>query len=523
MAAVIGALLLAAGAVAVRKICCDGESVTAAAVDLRQVVPAPASVRPAPGVTFTLTGDTAIQAPDGATRVADQLAALLRPPTGFALPVQPPAGDGGIALVLSTVEPDVGEQGYRLDVTARSVTIRARTPAGLFAGVQTLRQLLPPEVESRTVHPGPWVLPGGSIVDRPRYPYRGAMLDVARHFFGVDDVLRYLDYLALYKINYLHLHLSDDQGWRIAIDGWPRLASHGGRTEVGGGPGGFYTKDDYRRIVAYAEQRYITVVPEIDMPGHTNAALSSYGELSCDGKAPAPYTGTRVGFSSLCPTKEVTYDFVADVLGELAALTPGRYLHVGGDEAMSTSEADYVTFMNRVQGVVAGTGKTVIGWHQLADAEPADGRILQYWTPARAPADAFDTTFRAAVKEGAKVVLSPADHAYLDMKYSPSSPLGLTWAGTVEVEDAYGWDPDNLLPGLDPAAVLGVEAPLWTETVTTMDEVEYLAFPRLTAIAELGWAPKSSHDWATFRIRLGNQRPRWTALGIDFYDSPQLP
>ncbi|WP_228984746.1 family 20 glycosylhydrolase, partial [Streptomyces sp. DH12] len=183
------------------------------------------------------------------------------------------------------------------------------------------------------------------------------MLDVSRHFFSVDEVKRYIDRIALYKINKLHLHLSDDQGWRIAVDSWPRLAAYGGSTEVGGGPGGHYTKDDYREIVRYAASRYLEVVPEIDMPGHTNAALASYAELNCDGVAPPLYTGTEVGFSSLCVGKEITYDFVEDVVREIAALTPGRYLHIGGDEAHSTPHEEYVAFMERVQPVVARYGK----------------------------------------------------------------------------------------------------------------------------------------------------------------------
>ena len=252
--------------------------------------------------------------------------------------------------------------------------------------MQTLRQLLPAAVEKDTVQPGPWQIAGGTVTDTPRYAYRGAMLDVSRHFFTVDQVKRYIDQLALYKINKLHLHLSDDQGWRIAIDSWPRLATYGGSTQVGGGPGGYYTKADYQEIVRYAASRYLEVVPEIDMPGHTNAALASYAELNCDGVAPPLYTGTEVGFSSLCVDKDVTYDFVDDVVRELAALTPGRYLHIGGDEAHSTSHADYVAFMDRVQPVVAKYGKTVIGWHQLTGAAPARGALAQYWGwTARAP------------------------------------------------------------------------------------------------------------------------------------------
>ena len=185
-----------------------------------------------------------------------------------------------------------------------TVVLTGRTAAGLFHGVQTLRQLLPPRVEASTVQPGPWTIAGVHITDHPRFAWRGAMLDVARHFFDLGEVKRYIDLLAMYKVNVLHLHLADDQGWRIEIDSWPRLTTYGGSTEVGGGPGGYYTKAQYAELVKYAQDRHIMVVPEIDMPGHTNAALASYAELNCDGVAPPLYTGTSVGFSSLCIDKE---------------------------------------------------------------------------------------------------------------------------------------------------------------------------------------------------------------------------
>nr|WP_303715582.1 beta-N-acetylhexosaminidase [Kutzneria buriramensis]WKX16134.1 beta-N-acetylhexosaminidase [Kutzneria buriramensis] len=204
------------------------------------------------------------------------LAGVLKPSTGYRLPVTTHGG-GGIHLRLA--EGPFGAEGYRIDSDGTGVTITAARPAGLFHGVQTLRQLLPAAVEEDSVQPGPWLVAGGTVQDAPRYGWRGAMLDVSRHFFTVDQVKRYIDQLALYKINKLHLHLSDDQGWRIALDSWPRLATYGGSTQIGGGPGGHYTKADYEEIVRYAASRYLEVVPEMDMPGHTNAALASYAEL----------------------------------------------------------------------------------------------------------------------------------------------------------------------------------------------------------------------------------------------------
>lgn len=330
------------------------------------IIPAPTSVTSTPGESFTLTPGTRILVgsdSSGAMAAATALAEILRPSTGYPFPVSR-QGDHSTAHSIRFKLVDsagLGEEGYRLDVTPGAVLLRANTAAGLFYGVQTLRQLLPGEIESQTVQPGPWTLPGIHVQDEPRFAWRGAMLDVARHFFSVAEVKRYIDLLALYKVNVLHLHLADDQGWRIEIDSWPRLATYGGSTEVGGGPGGYYTKEQYAALIEYAQERHIMVVPEIDMPGHTNAALASYAELNCDGEAPPLYTGTSVGFSSLCIDKPVTYQFVDDVVRELAAMTPGPYIHIGGDEAHSTAHEDYVRFVNRVQGIVSSHGKDMIG------------------------------------------------------------------------------------------------------------------------------------------------------------------
>jgi hexosaminidase len=378
-----------------------------------------------------------------------------------------------------------------------------------------VRQLLPAAIEAGTRQPGPWRIALGTIHDRPRFAWRGAMLDVARHFHGVSEVKRLIDLMALYKLNRLHLHLSDDQGWRIAIRSWPRLTRVGGRTAVGGGPGGYYTQRDYRAIVAYARARFVDVVPEIDMPGHVNAALASYGTLACDGKARPPYTGIEVGFSSLCISKPLTYRFVDDVVRELAALTPGLYVHVGGDEAHSTTPADYLAFMERVETIVRSHGKRMLGWEEVAKSALHRTSVAQHWhDPSLA---------RRAVAQGAKVVMSPAPKAYLDMKYVASSPIGLTWAGYTSVRDAYTWDPATQAPGVRERDILGVEAPLWTETAVTRAEVDYLMFPRLLGHAEIAWSPAAGRTWQRYRWRLAAHGPRLRALGVGFFASPEVP
>ncbi|MFJ9035657.1 beta-N-acetylhexosaminidase [Streptomyces sp. NPDC102406] len=526
--ALLGSLLLVAAGAGVLGAAPATASAPAAATPLGQIVPAPAEATPG-GTPYRITDTTRIRVDDGsreARRVGDYLAGVLRPSTGYRLPVTDDRagsrGNDGIRLELSGKDKGLGTEGYRLTSTGRSVTIVAHAPAGLFHGVQTLRQQLPASVEANSRQPGPWLVAGGTIEDTPRYGYRGAMLDVSRHFFTVGQVKRYIDELALYKVNKLHLHLSDDQGWRIAIDSWPRLATYGGSTQVGGGAGGHYTKAQYKEIVRYAASRYLEVVPEIDMPSHTNAALASYAELNCDGVAPPLYTGTEVGFSSLCVGKDITYDFVDDVVRELAALTPGKYLHIGGDEAHSTSQEDYVTFMSKVQPIVAKYGKTVVGWHQLTGATPAKGALAQYWGTEGTSA-AEKAQVANAAKNGTGLVISPADRTYLDMKYTKDTPLGLSWAGYVEVRRSYDWDPGSYLPGAPAPAVKGVEAPLWSETLSTSAHIEYMAFPRLPGVAELGWSPAATHDWDTYKVRLAAQAPRWDALGIGYYKSPQVP
>ena len=484
------------------------------------VIPQPLAQAPERGA-FTLQPAARIvvrsSAPE-ATRIARLLAGSLRPATGYRLPVSTVRAnglDGGIALALAPGDRALGNEGYRLVVAREGVTITAAQAPGLFWGTQTLRQLLPAAIEADVTQPGPWRIALGTIHDRPRFAWRGAMLDVARHFFDAREVKRLVDLMALYKLNRLHLHLSDDQGWRIAIRSWPRLTSVGGRSAVGGGKGGYFTQRDYAAIVAYARARFVEVVPEIDMPGHVNAALASYGRLSCDGVAPRPYTGIEVGFSSLCIRRELTYRFVDDVVREIAALTPGAYFHMGGDEAHSTDPADYRAFVERVETIVRARGKRMIGWEEVAKTRLRKTSVAQHWNdPGLA---------RRAVEQGARLVMSPASKAYLDMKYAPDSPLGLTWAGPTSVRDAYAWDPATQVPGVAERSILGVEAPLWTETAVFRADLDYLLFPRLLGHAEIAWSPAEGRTWGRYRRRLANHGPRLRALRVGFHDSAEVP
>jgi hexosaminidase len=476
------------------------------------IVPEPASLTLSVGEPFRLdsTSSIVVGTDAEAARIGAMLAALLRASTGHSIPVLNDSAKVGAIVLRSS---PASREEYQLTVTRDSVRITGSSE-GIFRGVQTLRQLLPPAIESDMKLNGPWTIPAITVVDRPRFAWRGFMLDVARHFFTVDEVKQFIDLLALYKLNVLHLHLSDDQGWRIEIKSRPRLTAMGSVTQVGGGPGGFYTQADYAEIVRYAQERYISIIPEIDMPGHTNAALIAHPEVSCSRIAPALYTGTEVGWSTLCPNKEETYALIDDVVRELAALTPGRYLHVGGDEVEVLTRDEYVRFVERVQDIVARHGKEMVGWEEIGKARLRPTTLVQQWKSDSAV---------LALQSGGKLIMSPAQRAYLDMKYTSATELGLTWAALIEVSDAYNWDPATYQAGVTEGDIVGIEGPIWSETLRNITAVQYLAMPRLPALAEVAWSPQSSRDWESFRVRIAAHAPRWNYLGVNYYQSPQVP
>ena len=486
-----------------------------------QLIPAPSSLTLRSEAPFDLNRATSITV-DGAssevTAIAQSFATLLRPSTGFPLLVTssvPDSVGGNIRIRLSGSRPHLGEEGYELNIRSGAVELIANRPAGLFRGIQTLRQLLPADVESDMgVARAEWPLPALSIVDQPRFGWRGAMLDVSRHFFTVDEVKQYIDLLALYKMNILHLHLSDDQGWRIQINSRPKLTAMSSGTQVGGGPGGFYTQQDYQTIVRYAQERYITVVPEIDMPGHTNAALVAYPELSCSTRPTEIFTQTEVGWSTFCVDKEGTYALIDDIVREISAITPGPYFHIGGDEVQALTHEQYIRFVERVKPIVNKYGKKMIGWEEITKARLDANTLAQQWKSDSAT---------AALQYGAKLIMSPAKRVYLDMKYTPATELGLKGAGYIEVRDAYDWDPATYMIGVNEASMVGVEAALWSETIRNITAAEYLVMPRLPAIAEVGWTPQRLREWENFRVRLSTHAPRWNYLGVNYYRSPQIP
>ncbi|MFK8056845.1 MAG: family 20 glycosylhydrolase [Saprospiraceae bacterium] len=421
------------------------------------------------------------------------------------------ANANGSAKLTFIADASLPEEGYRLEVLPKGVTIAASTELGSFYGLQTFRQLAEFAAMSDNGR-----LALGTITDSPRYGYRGLMLDIARHYHKPTEIKRLMDLMAQYKLNRLHLHLTDDQGWRIEIKSWPKLTTVGGSTQVGGKSGGFLTQEAYADLHAYAKTRGIIIIPEIDMPGHTQSALASYPELNCNPKDPNPklYEGTEVGFSTFCIGKPIVMKFVTDVLTELAAITPGPYLHIGGDESHVTDSTDYRKFIAEVEPVVRGLGKRMVGWDETVTADIDESAVLHFWASKK--------NAQLAAKKGHKILMSPATNAYLDMQYDSTSRIGLHWAAYIEVDEGYTWDPATLVEGINDDNILGLEAPLWSETVVERGDIDYLVFPRALGYAEMAWSPAAKRDWSTYRTRLAKHAVRLDAQGVAFYRSAKV-
>ena len=485
------------------------------------VIPAPVELEPAEGVLDLTT--VTIDAADGV--VAGLAGELLAAAGALVVP------DGGVPLTL-TQDPAAGPAGsgnperYTLTVTTDGVTVAAPERAGLLHGVRTLRQLVN---ASRREAGGPLEVGAVVVRDEPRYAWRGLSLDVVRHWFGPADLRAVVDLVGSYKMNRLHLHLSDDQGWRLEIASRPALTERSSQSAVSGATGGFLTAQEYRELQEYAAEREIVIVPEIDVPGHVNAATHAYGELMPSGEATETYDGIEVGFSKLHIDLPATEPFLRDVFTDVARMTLGPWVHFGGDEVLVMQPEEFGRFVVLCQEIIAGAGKMPVAWQEAAGSahgdqaavaalagdaaapgtavggaaatggtasdgeEPAlvqPGTVLQYWDTRPDPAP-----FVRAARAGAKFVMSPADKAYLDMKYTPEHPLGQHWAAFVELRDSYDWDPATLIDGLPESAIEGVSAAVWTETLLSRDDLFSMLLPRLAAVAETAWSRPGAKDW----------------------------
>ena len=488
------------------------------------LIPKPLTIK-ATNSSFVLTENSSIQTStfEEFQNVGTFLAEKIKVKTGLDLVVNgSESTKKGLISINKVVESSfTNKEGYELIVSEESIVVNALTAEGAFRAVQTIRQLIP--YAKFSSEENEWIVATGSILDEPNFEYRSSMLDVSRHFFDVKDVKKYIDILAYYKMNYLHLHLSDDQGWRIEIKAWPKLTEIGGSTQVGGGKGGFYTQKEYTEIVNYAAENHITIVPEIDMPGHTHAAYTAYPNLdgtknkklslesTTEERIANLYTGTEVGFSTFDTRNEEVYDFIDDVISEIVQLTPGPYIHMGGDESLSTEHKDYEYFVERVEKIIHKHNKILIGWDEVATTNIASSSVAQFW--------ATEKNAQKANEKGMKVILSPAKKIYLDMKYDSISKLGLNWAAFIPVDSAYNWTPETYVKGLSKDNILGIEAPLWSETISTIEDIEYLAFPRLLGVSELGWSVQQNRNWDDYKIRLANQTLYFNEMDIKYYPS----
>lgn len=480
------------------------------------VIPAPVDLEPGEGV-LDLAAVT-IEAPDD---VIARLAGELLAAAGAAV-----GPSGGVPVVL-TQDPAAGPAGsesperYTLAVTADGATVAAPGRAGLLHGVRTLRQLL----NAGRGEAGGALEVGAVVVrDAPRYPWRGLSLDVVRHWFGPEDLRAVVDLVGSYKMNRLHLHLSDDQGWRLDIPSRPALTKLSSQGAVSGAAGGFLSTDEYRELQEYAAEREIVIVPEIDVPGHVNAATHAYGELMPSGEATDSYDGIEVGFSKLHFDLPATEPFLRDVFTDVARMTLGPWVHFGGDEVLMMEADEFGRFVVLCQELIAEAGKIPVAWQEAAGSADGEGpalvrpgTLLQYWDTRPDPAPLV-----RAAQAGAKFVMSPADRAYLDMKYTPEHPLGLHWAGFVELRDSYDWDPATVIDGLPESAVEGVSAAVWTETMLNREDLFSMLLPRLAAVAETAWSRPEAKDWASFRDRVAVEAAAWRRDGARYHPTPQI-
>ncbi|MBV9774450.1 MAG: beta-N-acetylhexosaminidase [Gemmatimonadetes bacterium] len=515
------------------------------------VVPLPASLRTGSGA-FPLNPGTRIVLSDPSNAelrtVAGFLAGPLRAASGLPLPVSAEAArdeeDNAIVLRLGKVTPGTSEERYRLLVTDRGAELTAVAPVGIFRGVQTIRQLLPEALEQTmrarspwatgpvmaAAAPSDWTLPAVEIRDAPRFPYRGMHLDVSRHFFPVEFVKEYIDLLALYKFNQFHWHLTDDQGWRVEIRRYPRLTQVGAwrRETTGDGTpyGGFYTQEQIREVVAYAAARYVTIIPEVDMPGHSGAALAAYPEMSCSGEPREVSTTWGIFGTMYCPT-EPTFTFLFGVLDEIVDLFPGTYVHTGGDEtaplewvnspvAQEVMRREGLTgvdelqsyFNRRISEHLRSRGRRLIGWDEMLDGGAPAGATVMSWRD-------MGTGVEAA-RQGHDVIMAPSSITYFDQyQASPlTEPLGV--GGTVTLKSVYDFDPTPSMFGSTANRVLGAQGNIWTEHLEKPEEVEYMLLPRMLALSEVVWSPGDVHGWSGFQARLPVQLDRLAQLGIRY-------
>lgn len=516
------------------------------------VVPLPQEVTLTNGNPFVLSPSTKIFYPEGNDKMkknAEFLASYIKEITGYELATATGQPGKGISLVID--QSIQNPEGYQLTVSDNGIRIAGSTDAGVFYGIQTLRKSIPATAQGMNVE-----LPAATINDYPRFAYRGMMLDVSRHFFPVDSVKTYLDILALHNQNTFHWHLSDDQGWRIEIKKYPELAEIGGQLPNNGRKGGYYTQEEFKDLVNYANERFITIIPEVDIPGHTAAVFAAYPDFKNAVKFKTKVNIPGQAFNALDVDDPKAMQFTEDVIAELAALAPGNYIHIGGDEAIGLPHDKFVRFINKTREIVLKNGKKMVGWQETARADISEGDVIQHWIYLKQksedsskkkdniPAEYKEimALFAEFMKEApkdpglgiskkAKVILSPSGYVYLDHKYlEPSADstqnaeqerLGMAAYEKQTIQEMYDWDPMTFNPTVENPQkdVAGIEAAIWCETITNFRDLQFLLMPRLAGVAEKGWSKVENTHWDEYRVRLGAQAPLWEKADWNYFKS----
>lgn len=524
-------------------------TIFAASTNALAIIPLPQKMDLRDGA-FQVTAGTRVFADSASRATAKFLADGLRPSTGYPLKVNTKyfgsaAISGGILLMTKNADTNLGLEGYELTVATNSIVIRAPTQAGLFYGVQTLFQLLPPEIFSTNkVKDVAWQIPCVQIEDWPRFQWRGFMLDVSRHFFNKPEVETFLDAMAMHKMNVFHWHLTDDHGWRIEIKKYPKLTEVGAwRAEAGfgfdpklttaygpdGRYGGFYTQNDIRDVVKYAAARHITIVPEIEMPGHATAALAAYPQYSCTGGPFEPSMTAGIFNGIYDPAKEETFQFLADIIAEVSPLFPGKYFHIGGDEVpketwqksadcqalmkregLKNEEELQSWFTRRIEKIVNANGHSMIGWSEILQGGLAKNAAVMDWIGGA----------KEAASAGHDVVMTPTTYCYFDFYQSSNhvtEPKAAAWGGPLTLNKMYAFEPmpTNVPPELQ-SFILGAQGNLWTEQISNLKQAEYMTFPRACALAEVTWSAKDAKNWEDFMRRLQIQARRLNELDINY-------
>lgn len=522
------------------------------------IIPEPAVIKSYPG-NFDLEPNTKVINLSGnqdVLRSAEIFIKQISSSTGYAIKMAPSAKKNGKAIYLilnKTTDKMIGTEGYALSVNPMSISIHANKPAGIFYGLQTLLQLLPPEIASTTgVHSVRWTIPCVEISDTPRFGWRGLMLDVSRHFFSKEFIKEYLDQMAQYKFNVFHWHLTDDPGWRIEIKRYPELTKVGawralrtGRywsfapTQEGESAtyGGYYTQEDIKEIIKYAQDRNITIVPEIDVPGHSMALIASYPSICCTGQKYPVYPGSNGGLGDnvLCAGNEETFKILDGIFTELADLFPGKYIHIGGDEVnkdfwkncpkcqkrmtdegLKDGHELQSYFIKRVEKILTSKGKKIIGWDEILEGGLAPSAVVMSWRGTDGGI--------AAAKAGHDVIMTPGQYCYLDYMQGEQLTEHMNW-GHLNISEIYKFEP--VPAGVDPKYILGGQGNVWAEHIPNARRVEYMTWPRAFALSEVFWSPKEKRNWNGFVTRMEAQFPRLSAENINYapsiYDATIVP